>query len=43
MLFNMSIEEGLSYVETLDGVEAVFVDLEYNEVFSSGFEDYIKG
>ena len=43
MLFNMSIEEGLSYVETLDGVESVFVDLEYNEVFSSGFEDYIKG
>lgn len=42
MLFNMSIEEGKAYVETLDGVEAVFVDLDYNEVFTSGFEAFIK-
>lgn len=42
MLFNMSIEDGLKFVETLDGVEAVFVDLNYNEVCSSGFEDYVK-
>ena len=42
MLFNMSIDDGSEYVEGLDGVEAVFVDLDYNEVFTSGFEAYIK-
>lgn len=40
-LFNMPIEEGKTLVEGLDGVEAVWVDKEYNKSFSSGFEKYI--
>lgn len=40
-LFNMSIEDGKKLVESMDGVEAVWVDKDYNQSFSSGFEDYI--
>lgn len=40
-LFNMPIDEGKKLVEGLDGVEAVWVDKEYNKSFSSGFENYI--
>lgn len=41
-LFNMSISEGIKLVESLDGVEAVWVDKEFNKTFSSGFEKYIE-
>ncbi len=41
-LFNMPIDEGQRLVESLDGVEAVWVDKEYNKSFSSGFEKYIS-
>lgn len=41
-LFNMSIADGVELVESLDNVEAVWVDKNYEKTFSSGFEDYIK-
>ncbi|MBR2133885.1 MAG: FAD:protein FMN transferase [Eubacterium sp.] len=41
-LFNMSYDDGLALVEGMEGVEAVWVDKDYNKSFSSGFENYIK-
>lgn len=41
-LFNMSVEDGKKLIEATDGVEAAWVDKEYNKTFSSGFEKYIK-
>lgn len=41
-LFNMSINDGKKLVESMDGVEAVWVDKEYNKTLSSGFDDYIE-
>lgn len=41
-LFNMSIDEGKQLVENLDGVEALWVDKQYNKTYSSGFEKYIS-
>lgn len=41
-LFNMSIDEGKEYVEGLDGVEALWVDNQYNKTYSSGFEKFIS-
>lgn len=41
-LFNMPIEEGKKLVEGLDGVEAVWVDKEFNKTFSNGFEEFIS-
>ncbi|MDE5670442.1 MAG: FAD:protein FMN transferase [Eubacterium sp.] len=41
-LFNMSIEDGKKLVEATDGVEAVWIDKEYNKTCSSGFDKYIK-
>ncbi len=41
-LFNMPIDEGKRLVEGLDSVEAIWVDKNYNESYSSGFGDYIK-
>ena len=41
-LFNMDIKTGMKLVENMDGVEAVWVDREYNKTFSTGFEKYIK-
>lgn len=41
-LFNMPIDEGRELVESLNDVEAVWVDKEYNKTFSSGFEKYIE-
>ncbi len=40
-LFNMPIDEGVELVNSMDGVEAVWVDKDYNKTFSSGFEGYI--
>ncbi len=40
-LFNMSVEDGTELVESMDGVEAVWVDTDYNTSFSSGFSQYI--
>lgn len=41
MLFNMSIDEGKAFVDSMDGVEAVWVDKDFNKTLSSGFEKYI--
>lgn len=40
-LFNMPIDQGVELINSMDGVEAVWVDKEYNKTFSSGFEGYI--
>lgn len=40
-LFNMPIDEGVELVNFMDGVEAVWVDKDYNKTFSTGFEGYI--
>lgn len=42
-LFNMPVDEGMRLVEGMDNVEAVWVDKEYNNILSSGIEQYIKG
>lgn len=42
MLFNMSIDEGLRFVENDDDLEAEWVDNENKITCSSGFEDYIN-
>lgn len=41
-LFNMPIEEGKTMIENMDGIEAIWVDTEYNKTYSSGFENYIE-
>ena len=41
-LFNMSINDGKKLVESMDGVEAVWVDKEYKKTLSSGLNEYIK-
>ncbi len=41
-LFTMSVEEGKRLIEGLDNVEAVWVDKNYEKIFSSGFEQYIS-
>ena len=41
-LFNMSIEDGKNLVNSMDGVEAVWVDNNYNKTYSNGFEKYIN-
>jgi thiamine biosynthesis lipoprotein len=42
-LFNMPIDEGMEFVNNMDGVEAVWVDKDYNKFYSTGFENYIEG
>lgn len=41
-LFNMPIDEGLKLIEKTENAEAVWVDKDYNETYSSGFKSYIK-
>lgn len=41
-LFNMPVEDGIKLVESMENVEAVWVDKDYNKTFSSGFEQYIS-
>ncbi len=41
-LFNMPIEEGRSLVDSMEDVEAVWVDKAYHKTYSAGFEQYIK-
>lgn len=41
-LFNMPIDEGLEFIEKTENAEAVWVDKDYNETYSSGFKSYIK-
>ncbi|MGN0535925.1 MAG: FAD:protein FMN transferase [Eubacterium sp.] len=40
-LFNMPVEEGVKLIESMENVEAVWVDKNYNRTYSSGFEKYI--
>lgn len=41
-LFNMPIEQGMAMVDGMDGVEAVWVDKDYNEHYSTGFKNYVE-
>lgn len=41
-LFNMPVEEGKALIDSMDGVEAVWVDKDYHRTYSAGFEAYIK-
>lgn len=40
-LFNMTIADGKKLVDSLDGIEAVWVDKKFNKTFSRGFNQYI--
>lgn len=40
-LFNMTIEDGKNLVDSLDGIEAVWVDKDYNKTFSKGFNQFL--
>ena len=42
MLFLMPVEEGLELVEEMDGVEALWVEMDGTVVTSSGFDEYIN-
>lgn len=39
-LFNMGVEEGASFVENTDGVEAIWLDKNGDITYSSGFSDF---
>ncbi len=41
-LFNMPIEDGVRLVESMENVEAVWADKNYNKTFSSGFEQFTE-
>ncbi len=41
-VFNMSLEEGKELIESLENTEAFWVYEDGREVFSSGFQDYVK-
>jgi len=41
-LFCMELNEGLEFVNSLSGVEAMWVDVDGNIHYSSGFKNYIK-
>ncbi|PID82459.1 MAG: thiamine biosynthesis protein ApbE [Clostridiales bacterium] len=40
-LFNMDFEEGSNLVESMEGVEAVWIKKDKEIIFSSGFEEYV--
>lgn len=42
-VFNMEPEEGKNFVESLDGVEAMWIYPDGREEYSSGFEQYMMG
>lgn len=42
IVFSMGVEEGLSYVNELDGVEVIFVTKEYEVVASEGYTGLIE-
>ena len=37
----MTIVDGKKLVDSLDGIEAVWVDKKFNKTFSNGFNQYI--
>lgn len=41
-LFNMPLEEGMNFIESLDNTEALWIDKNGEITMSSGFEKYIK-
>lgn len=41
-VFNMPLEEGMAFIESLEDTEAFWVYEDGREVFSSGFEDYVE-
>lgn len=40
-LFNMTVADGKKLVDSLDGIEAVWVDKEFNKTYSNGFEQFV--
>ena len=40
-LFNMSLEDGMEFVNAMDGVEAMWVDHDGNKIYSDGFQDSV--
>ena len=40
-LFNMSLNEGMLTVESIDGMEAMWIDKKGNAAYSSGFEEFL--
>lgn len=40
-LFNMPVDDGKALIESMDGVEALWVTKDYQKTFSTGFEKYI--
>lgn len=41
-LFNMPLDEGMALVESMENVEALWVDKQYNAIYSSDFKSHIK-
>lgn len=41
-VFNMPLEEGMAFIEGLEGVEAMWIEPDGSEYFSSGFKKYIN-
>lgn len=41
-LFSMPIDDGVELVNSMDGVEAVWVDKDYNNTYSNGFNELVK-
>lgn len=40
-VFNMPLEAGMTFIEQLDGVEALWIEQDGTEHFSSGFKNYL--
>ena len=41
-IFNMDIESGLDFVNSHDGVFAMWINNDKSKIYSDGFEDFIK-
>ena len=41
-IFNMPLDEGIAFIEGFDGVEAMWIEPDGTETFSSGFQAYIN-
>ncbi len=41
-VFNMEAETGLAFIESLDGVEAMWIRPDGTEIYSSGFRNFMK-
>ncbi|MBO4819479.1 MAG: FAD:protein FMN transferase, partial [Firmicutes bacterium] len=41
-VFNMSYDEGMAFVDSHEGIYAMWVDLNQIKTYSEGFEEFIK-